>query len=330
MEQAALSSQSGFVGSAGRWAAERFQAHGLSTDALRSYDTLRRDEWVHFLDEVVMEGMLRLRGVQDLVDRNLTRDVPNALGKTMIEFDRVSDTQDAEVSMDGISRANYDRPDFLNAQVPNVIAHKDFVLDLRTLSASRERGESLDTTQLRDAARRVAEKLEDLLVNGGPTVAGNALRGYTTHPNRNTASFGTNGHWGASAKTGENILADVLTLKSGLEADRYYGPYAIYVPASASTKLDDDFKANSDKTIRQRVLEVDGVEQLRVIDKLATQNVLMVQLTSDVVELADGEGIQPIQWDAHGGFQLNFKVMAIQVPLVKATHSGRSGVIHMS
>jgi hypothetical protein len=37
-----------------------------------------------------------------------------------------------------------------------------------------------------------------------------------------------------------------------------------------------------------------------------------------------------VQWDVHGGFQVNFKAFMIAVPLIRADAQNRSGVVHMS
>jgi hypothetical protein len=104
----------------------------------------------------------------------------------------------------------------------------------------------------------------------------------------------------------------------------------IYVPGDADVKLSGDFKANSDKTIRQRLLEVEGIADIRTADQLATSNVVMAQMTQDVVAWVQGEDLQTIQWDEYGGFQVNFKAFAIGVPLVRADIQNRSGVYHMT
>ncbi len=63
-----------------------------------------------------------------------------------------------------------------------------------------------------------------------------------------------------------------------------------------------------------------------MVDKLAANTVVLVQLTSDVVRVINGLAPTTIQWDSVGGMLLNFKAMAIQVPQVRATQSGRSGI----
>lgn len=324
-----------FSGSSGTWAGQRFleymREHGtIAPAALRTLDTLRKDEWKSFDEALVEEGVIRLRAVADLMNAGLTSMIPNGLGKTVREWERVTDMFPAEVSLDGNVRTEDDRQEFVLSQLPLPITHKDFSLNLRTLIASRERGESLDTTQVRTAGRLVAEKTEAMLLNGETkTFGGLTIYGYTTHPDRNTAGFG-NSAWSSGTPDGEDILTDLLTMITALEGDRFFGPYWLYVPANTSTKLEEDFKANSDKTIRQRLMEVEPLQQIRVVDQLTADNIVLVQGTRDVAEMIEGEPLQTVQWDINGGFRINFKAFQIMVPLVKSDAQGRSGVFHMS
>lgn len=324
----------GFLGS-GRWATARLKDaalnnRALSTQELRTLDTLRREEWKFFDDALLEEAVIRLAGVADLINLGLVKPVSNALGKTVFGYEKVTDMDAATTSLDGLSRTSNDVLEFDLNQLPLPITHKDFFINIRKLAASRNGGEPLDTTNVRVAGRVVAEQLENMLFNGGPTFGGLPIYGYTTQPSRNTSGFGTNGDWGQAAKTGADILADVQTMKAALHGDRMFGPYMIYVPADVAAKLDGDFKSESDKTIRQRISEIEGIAGIRVVDQLAASNVLMVQMTQDVTSWVRGEDIQTIQWDEYGGLQVNFKVMAIGVPLVRSTAAGRSGIYHMT
>lgn len=324
-----------FGGSSGRWAGEQLlralkEGRPISPAALRTADTLRKDEWKAFDEALIEEGLIRLTAIADLVSMGLTIPVANAMGKTMLEYEKIGDMNEAVVSLSGVDRSEDDRLEFTLAATPLPVTHKDFDLNLRTLAASRERGEALDTTQARVAGRKVAEKLEEMFFIGGKTFGGNTIYGVTTHPNRNTVGFGTNGAWSAAAKTGENILADVQSLVTAAHADRMYGPYMLYVSANSHVKLDSDFKANSDKSIRERLLMVENLRGIKTADTLPADNVVLVQMTRDVVALVDGEGIQTVQWDVEGGFIIKFKAFCIQVPLVRADVQNRSGIVHMS
>lgn len=324
-----------FGGASGRWATSQIkralmEGRNLSASELRTLDTLRHEEWKFFDDALVQEATIRLRGVADLIAAGLVKNVPNALGKSVFAYEKVTDMDAASVSLDGLGRTSNDKQEFSLNQMPLPIVHKDFFLNLRNLAASREKGEPLDTTMVRTAGRVVAEKMEYMLVNGGPTFGGLPIYGYTTHPHRNTSGFGSNGDWAQSAKTGENILTDVQTMLTALAGDRMFGPYWIYVPVDAGVKLEGDFKANVSQTIRQRLESIDGIAGVRVLDQLATSNVLMVQATEDVAAWVNGENLQTIQWDEYGGFQINFKAFAIGAPLIRSDADGRSGIYHMT
>jgi len=335
MDSAAVNTGRSFYdGASGRWAGERLlealQANReISPMELRTNATLRKDEWKAYDEALVEEGLIRLRLVGDLMAAGLTIPVANAMGKTLFEYEQVGDMNDAEVSLAGVSRTEDDRAEFTLKNLPLPIIHKDFNLHLRTLTASRTRGESLDTTQARVAGRKVAEMLEYIAFNGSKTYGGSTIYGLNNEANVNTASF-TDTVWSDSGVTGEEILTDVLAMIMALEADRFYGPYRIYVPTGFSTKLSQDFKAASDKSIRQRILEVDGVQGVTVCDQCPASTVFMVQMTKDVIALVNGEPLQSVQWDIEGGFIVKFKAMAIQIPLIRSTAAGRSGIVKMT
>ncbi len=319
----------------GHWAGERMLAamkegRPLAAAELRTLDTLRKDEWIAFDQALIEEGSIRLRGIADLISAGLTIPVANALGKTIFEYEKVNDMDPAVTSLDGLARGNNDRQTFSLSNLPLPITHKDFNISMRTLAASRERGESLDTTQVRTAGRLVAEQLESLLFAGGSTYGGSPLYGYTTHPDRNTGSFQTNGNWTNGAKVGADYVEDILFMMAVLETDRFYGPYILYVASGVGLELEEDFKSNSDKTIRQRLLEIENLSDIRTADQVPTDEIVLVQMTRDVVALVDGEPLQTVQWDIYGGMAVAFKAFAIQVPLIRSDAQGRSGIYHMT
>jgi uncharacterized linocin/CFP29 family protein len=322
-------------GSSGLWAGMRMLAaiasgQQLVPGILRTNDTLRKDQWIAF-DRAIVEGAApRLRAVADLIAAGLTTPVANSMGKTIYQYDKIGDMDPAVVSMDGMARSENDRLEYTFGQLPIPIIHKDFFLNLRLLSASRNGGEGLDVTQARVAGRKCGEESERMLVLGGKTFGGLPIYGYLTHPNRNTVAFGTNGNWVQAAKTGENILADVQTAISIAEGDSFYGPYWLYVSRNAASKLEGDYKAATSTTVRQRIEELDSISSVRYLDQLPANNVVLVQPTSDVVTLLNGENLQTVQWDVNGGFGINFKAFMIQVPLIRADSQNRSGIVHMS
>jgi uncharacterized linocin/CFP29 family protein len=323
-----------FRGTSGKWATEQLikalkEGRTLSTSELRTCDTLRKDEWIQLDNALIEEATIRLQGVADLISAGNVVRLANGFGTTVYQWETMGDMDPAIVSMDGITRSENDRLEFSLASLPLPFTHKDFNINLRTLEASRKRGEGLDVRQARIAARVVAEKTEEMLFIGSKTFSGLPIYGYTTHPARNTTSFGAGGSWGGT-KTGEQILADIMSMFAIMDADRMYGPYWIYISSSMDTYLNNDFKTASDKTIRQRLLETSRIENIRFSDKMPPNTVVMVQATPDVVQLVEGEPLQTIQWDVEGGFQINFKAFQILVPCIRADRAGRSGIVVMT
>jgi len=323
----------------GRWATQKLKEAALSgraltASALRTLDTLRHEEWKQFDDALLEEAKIRLVGVADLIAAGFVKNVPNALGKTVFAYEKMTDMAAAETSLDGLAQTDNDRQEFDLFQMPLPITHKDFFINLRTLAASREKGESLDTTQVRTAGRVVSERLEYMLFRGGPTYGGMSIYGYTTHPDRNTSGFNASKSWDATDKLPNSFLADVLAGINASHGDRMYGPYSIYAPTSAETNLDNDYYisggTSSSMSIRTRLLQVSALQSIRVADQLTAANLIMKQNTPDVASWVNGENLQTVQWDELGGFKINFKAFAIGVPLIRSDIAGRSGVVHFS
>jgi hypothetical protein len=302
--------------------------------------TLRRDEWKQLDDAILMASRQRLGGVEDLITSNLTFNLGNAMGTTMLEWHDVDDNGEAEITMDGITRAKNSQPNFQHNFLPIPIIHYDYEINARLLEASRNLGNPLDTIGAERAARRVMEKLENMLFTNTTYSFGekdsrnqNAIYSYVNHPDRNIVALGTN--WdeldydSATSSGGEIIVNKVIDMKQTSINARHYGPWKLYIPTNYETILDKDYdKTTPGTTIRERILKIDGISGIKVVDTLAADNVLLVQMTSDVVRLVRGMGLQNVQWNVEGGMKTNFKVMTIQVVQIRSDQNGYSGIVH--
>jgi len=95
--------------------------------------------------------------------------------------------------------------------------------------------------------------------------------------------------------------------------------------------MDKDYDSTTPgTTVRERILKVEGIMGVKVIDTLTSGNVLLVQMTSDVVRLVKGMDIQNVEWSAEGQMVTKYKVMTIQVPQVRSDQDGNSGIVHFS
>jgi uncharacterized linocin/CFP29 family protein len=337
-EQTAASVDAGnlFIqGSQGRWAGEQLMAalasgNGqLNPQVLRTNGVLRKDEWVLYDTELIEGAVARTQATADLIGAGLTKPIPNSMGKTVLMYDRFGDLADATVSMDGMVRTENDRPGFAQGQLPIPITHKDWFIPLRTLAASRNGSEALDTTMTRLVGRKIAEKQEHMLLEGSKQFAGMPIYGYLTHPDRLQGPFTDGKPWEDPTKTGEAVLLDVQTMIGALQAQKQYGPFWIYTSPQAGIRLDSDFKATGTATTRQRIASVEGVSSIKALDFLPVGSVLAVQAQRETVVLMQGEPLQTVQWDINGGFGIEFKGFLIAVPLIRA-QPGQSGIYHMS
>lgn len=306
------------------------KASSYRTQQINTNATLRRDEW-KFLDEAVLKiSETRLGGIQDLVANNLTFDIGNGMGSTVLEYHDMSDAMEADLSMDGITRSQGDRPNFGVKYLPLPIIHVDYEINQRVLNASRNMGNPLDTSSAERASRKVNEKLETMLfTNTSYAFGGGTIYSYVNHPNRNQIALGPD--WDASAKTAAQIIADVISMKQAAINAKHYGPYMIYIPTAYETVLDEDYDTQTPgTTIRERILKISGINDIKVIDTLPANNVLLVQMTSDVVRLVRGMGVQNVEWETEGGMVTKYKVMTIQVPQVRSDQEGNSGIVQLA
>lgn len=306
--------------------AMRLLASNFDVNALRTCRVLRREEWILFDEAVVEVARQRLGAVNDLVSRGLVFNLPNALGTTRIEWERMSDITDAEVSMSGVKDGEADRVQFDLTSIPVPIIHKDFHLNIRALETSRRFGTPLDTTMAQLATRKVTEKIESILFNGLTVASTNGtIYGYLNAPNANTGSLATGG-WNDAGTTGEEIVVDVQAMVAALQGDHMWGPYGIYVPQDAWIKLTSDYKANGDRTTLERIMAVPGIAFVKATEMIATDIVIMVQLSPEVVRMIVGMTPTLVEWDTHGGFVKNFKVLSIMLPQIRSDQLNQSGI----
>lgn len=292
--------------------------------------TLRRDEWIQLDEVLVTVARERLGGVQDLIDNNLVFNLGNAMGTTVLEWHDVSDSMSAEMTMDGVTRAKGDRPKYGTNYLPVPIIHADYEINARVLAASRNMGNPLDTTMAEQAGRRVMEKLENLLFTSTTySFGGGTIYSYLNFPNRNPVTLTE--AWTASGKSATEIISDVVAMKQAAIDDRKYGPYMLYVPTGYETLLDEDYNATTPgTTIRERILKIDKIKGIKVIDTLPADNVLLVQMTTDTVRLVRGMGLQNVEWQTEGNMITKYKVMTIQVPQIRSDQEGHCGIVHLA
>lgn len=294
--------------------------------------TLRREEWKQLDAAVLPEAQTRLGGINDLIKNGLVYNLGNAMGTTVLEWHTQAGEMTALLTMDGVTRGENNRPVYETHYLPIPILHVDYEISARTLALSRNMGNPLDTTDAAMARRAIDLKLEQMLfTNVDYTYGGTTTKiySYLNYPDKSNVVLHTN--WDASGKTGAQILADVQEMIAASIADLHYGPWNLYIPTLYQAVLDNDYSTQyPNVTIRDRIMKLAGIKDIVTVDTLTANNVLLVQMTPDVVRLVQGMGIQNVQWGVEGNMITKFKVMTIQVPQIRSDHNNKTGIVHLA
>ena len=314
-------------------------ANGVSSPVFNAL-SLRKDEWIQ-LDTVVLKAARqRLRAWSDLAAANSYGGF-NAMAKPILEHETMSDPGEAIVDMDGITEGRADSPLFQLEALPLPITHSSFWYSARQLAASRNDGTPLNVLSAEASARRVAEMVEKTLI-GVETGLTYAAASSVNQYGRNATVFGYTNFSARNTKTDlttpngtnpEAVMTDVLEMLDLMYADNFYGPFILYHSTDYSRYLSDDYfrsgSTSAVRSLRDRILDIEGIQDVRRLDYLTSGfQLILVQMTSDVAQAINGMDITTIQWESKGGMQLNFKVMAIMVPRLRADYSGKCGIVH--
>lgn len=289
------------------------------------------------VEKVAREQLIGMRDIQRFGGFvNLDR-----RGVSVYEYYKVSDMSAGNFAMTPDERGTADKLDFAVAQLPLPIAKKEFWEEkFANTAASRNRFDLM--MQLVDAASfSVANDLEEFLFNGEfSPAAGLAAYGYTKWPERNqytdTLPVGAPIHfsdWKTAAH--EDILKQVVEMVDILYDQNHYGPYKLYIPRQYAYIMSLDYTTGSNEyptvgTVKQRLLQVEGVSEIEVSRKLADNNVLMVEMSPRSVKIVNGIPMTVMDWEPPNSPNWDhlYKAMACMVPLFISDYNGNNGILH--
>jgi hypothetical protein len=289
--------------------------------------TLRKYEWMQ-IDEVVVRAVRnRLRLVSDIRAAGLEFKV-NGMSKITLETSTMTKAGRATLSMDPARISEGDRPEFDTALLPLPICHYDFYFNLREIAVSRNGSNPLDTVMVEEAGISVAEELEQLTLGTLPTYSygGGTVYGLVNFPGRTTVVLTNPTH---TSWSGHTLVSEVLQMRQDSMDRKRYGPWVLYVSPNWAGVLDADYSAlKGENTVRQRILAVEGISDIRQLDYLTGYQFVLVQMTAQNIRMVIGLELTTIQWDTIGGMRQNFKVMALMVPQLRVDGDGNSGIVH--
>jgi hypothetical protein len=287
------------------------------------------------LDRAVVEvGLQRLTLVADLMTAGLTYPLSDPLGVPYLEWNAMSKIGAAQRTMNPDSRGESKLPIVSPNRLPIYLTTDGFQLDIRTLKVSQRIGTPLDTSIAKQCVRAVNEAIEDAAINGATTLDGQDFQsaGYKAYGLLNApgaeAQVLTAAAW-STVPVGSTVFSQTQAMIALLQANKKFGPYRLYVPTVVGNALDSDYNATNNAqglTIRQRLLQIEGLQAVRVADLLPATKVVLVQMTSDVVDIVVGQPPTIIPWTSLNGFTIHNLVMAIMIPRVRSDYDGNSGI----
>jgi len=291
-------------------------------------------------DSIVQVQLNKLQLVEDLLVEGLVKPLPNWLGVPTIFQRRQGRAGQAKRTMVPNTRGERQVIDEDGITIPIYVTWDDFSFDVRTIAAGNRAGYDIDTSHVQGATRNVNEAIEDQGINGLTDedgnlvkIAGHQARGLLNAPNVNTYQYlgGATGRaWDDATKTGEHILADTNDMMEAAGASNYTGPYNLYINRAYGYKLNEDYKSATSGTIRARLEELEAGGRnlrIRVVDNMPADRVALVQMTSNVIDLIDGQRPANVGWEDLAGFEMFSLVMACMVVRVKDDYDGGSGIV---
>lgn len=294
-----------------------------SNFAINSF--LLKEEWSE-LDRTVIE-MIKKRqvGIGDLISRGLVHNT--TLAALTVRWRVASERIAPAVTMDGRSASVSDRVDKKTYEVPVPIIHCQYEIGRRELLSSRNLGGDIDTLEASEAAASVSEESELMLFDGKASivVGGSTIYGYTTQPQRDTATAAVYG--GGAFSTVGNGYKTLLGMVSALAAKRYHGRFGMYVSSAEYEELNVYYTDGSGQTDLERMEAHPKVDFVKPSDFL-TAEAILIQLSKNVVDLVIAESIRNVEWETPDGMGLFFKVYQALAPRLKIDYDSNIGLAH--
>jgi hypothetical protein len=91
--------------------------------------------------------------------------------------------------------------------------------------------------------------------------------------------------------------------------------------------FDNDYvTAAPQNTIRERLLKLEGLSEIKTADMMPSNKVILVQMTKDVLDIVTGQTPTVIPWTSLSGMTFHNLIMAIMVPRIKWDYNNKSGI----
>lgn len=292
--------------------------------------TLTREAWIAWDDTLLRLAKENLTFYGAVSSRVPTYDVPGGPAKTVLMHQDMSDVDDAVVSMEPMVLSLRDRPVVDSKGIPLPLVHKDIQFGWRESLQSEGTPMNLIDAHKQLSMRRVLEMFEKMALGTVSAFSFGtfSLAGARTFANRLTYSLTdpTGAGW-----TPEVTVDDILTMRQNLVNNHYRGPYMLFISTGWDAYLDKDYSgAKGDNTLRMRIAGIKNISGVETVDFLTGYQMLMIQMTPDVVEPVNVMPVQIIEWEEAGGLEKHWKIIGSQLMRFRADQNNQTGILHAS
>lgn len=255
---------------------------------------------------------------------------PLDIGDLVSYFPQVSDSGEVTVSMDGRQTGRSDQALVKYAGTPVPIVASEARFGWRQAAVNRKGAIMLDQITVENHQRRVAEKMEDMVLNGDANVVvgGQTIYGLRNHPQRNTG----NHTFTLGAATGANWLTAFSQLINLLIGDNAFGRVTVFLNWGDYTYASiNEFTAGYPKTILQRLREIEQIADIVPASKVPASNLIGI---AGLETGGWGSILSAMPLSSRPKNRLNAEddyvvsVMAAAAPQFRTDYDGRMPVAH--
>jgi hypothetical protein len=286
---------------------------------------LPRDVWGEW-DREAVELQRPVLAVFNNLAASVSMSMP--LAKLIHYFQTVGDSGDVNISLDGQSSAKSDQQLYEYHGTPLPIIDSTFSYGWRQMLAAQSEGYQLDGAGRMNGMRRVAEKLEAIVLDGDASivVGSSQLYGMRNHPNRGTRVTGV----ALNGATGAQWVSEIVSTLKVLHANNFRTPATIFL------NWDDMFYASNNdfsaqypnKSILQRIREIEGVQEIVPANSVNASEIFGVVKRRDVVQILNGMPMATrAKFRADPEDPYDFKVMASAALEIKFDAEQNCGIV---
>jgi uncharacterized linocin/CFP29 family protein len=256
--------------------------------------------------------------------------IPVSIADLVNFYPQMGDSGEVLVSMDGRNAAKADAPDMTFAGTPVPILTSNSRIGWRQMEVMRKGGGTFDTAAIANNQRRIAEKLEDMVLNGlaSINVNGATIYGLRNLPQRNTFVHGLT----LATATGAQWLAMVKQAIAAALGDNQYGQITLFVNQGDYTAADTtDYAPNYAGTILERLRAISQIKEIIPASSLPVNELLGI-VDMDAGEWGGILSAMPLTTRPKTRLEPEddyvFGVIAAAAPQFRSDYAGQSAFIH--